>query len=208
MGIINVLEGFLCRYSEFPVCLERVKKPDSTMVLRHQGVGITNDLNHAFGVALHEGHDWVWMLDDDCVFHDDFLCNLLERDVDIVVPFSLDSEFPHLPQLYEKDYSLIDKYWLCKQEGIVETELLTVYSGMLVKKNVIEALDQPWFINGATMTDRLGADIRFCQMAIEAGFKIHIDFENTLGRIAHFSMWASNHEGRYSASVLRPVPWG
>ena len=207
MGVVNVLDGFLCRYSEFSDCLQRLKRPEGSHISRFRGVGATYNLNHGVHYMLEQGHEWIWMLDDGCVFTDDLLAKLLERDVDIVVPLILNEEFPHLPELYEKDYTLIDKHWLADQEGLVETEKLATYRGMLVKKEVFEAMDDPWFQNKALMPDRLGGDIWFCERALEAGFKIHVDFENVMGRIAHFSMWANNNDGKYMPSILRSMPW-
>ena len=205
--MINVLESFLCRYPEFPVCLELVQKPPETVVLRHKGVGVTHNLNCGVHQMLHEDKQWLWMLDDSCVFKTDILTNLLERDVDIVIPFSLSDDFPNLPVLYNNDCTLIDNYWLLEQEGLVETDKLATYRGMLVRRSVLEAMDAPWFVNASLMPDRLGGDIRFCQKAIECGFKIHIDFENVMGRIAHFSMWPNKNGDTWGASVHKPIPW-
>lgn len=205
-GVINVLDGFLCRYSEFAACLQRLQRPQSD-ILRLKGVGATYNLNHGVDYMLAGGKEWLWMLDDACIFTDDLLLKLLKRDVDIVIPLSLNDEFPHLPELYDKDYTLIDKYWLAKQEGLVETEKLATYRGMLVKREVFEVIEGRWFRNEGLMPDRLGGDIWFCQEAIKNGFKIHVDFENVMGRIAHFSMWAGNNDGEYMPSILRPMPW-
>jgi len=207
MGIVNVLGGFLGLYNECSICLARLRKPDDTYVLHHKGVGRTHDLNRGVHFMYDMDYEWVWMADDSCVYPDNILLNLLERNVDIVVPFSMNAEFPHLPELYENDCSLIDKYWLCEQEGIVETEYLATYRGMLVRKNVFDAMSKPWFVNGALMPDRLGGDIWFCREALKAGFKINVDFENTIGRIAHFSMWAGKEDGKYTVSLLSPMPW-
>ncbi len=207
MGVVNVLDGFLCRYSEFSACLQRVQRPKDSHILRLKGVGATYNLNHGVQYMLEDNHDWLWMLDDACVFTDDLLIKLLKRDVDIIVPLSLNDEFPHLPEVYEKDYTLIDKDWLKEQEGLVETEKLMTYRGMLVRKSVCEAIDPPWFRNMGLMPDRLGGDIWFCEQVIKKGFKIHVDFENVMGRIAHFGMWPSKNEDKYIASILRPMPW-
>jgi len=207
MGIVNILGGFLGLYNECSVCVARLKKPDDTYILHHKGVGRTHDLNRGVQFMYEKDYEWVWMADDSCVYPSNILLKLLERDVDIVVPFSMSAEFPHLPELYEQDCSLIDKYWLCEQEGLVETEYLATYRGMLVRKNVFDAMSDPWFVNGALMPDRLGGDIWFCREALKAGFKIHVDFDNTIGRIAHFSMWAGKEDGKYTVSLLSPMPW-
>jgi hypothetical protein len=207
MGIISVLETFLCRYPEFSVALEQLQKPSLVTAFRQKGVGVTANLNRGFRCMLHDDHEWVWIIDDGCIFPDTLLMSLLERDVDVVVPLGFDDNHPHLPEIYNRDCTCIDSEWLKDKEGLVETELLTTYRGMLVKRAVIEAIQPPWCINAGLMPDRLGSDMYFCQQVLEAGFKIHIDFENVLGRFAHFSIWPHKIDDNWLAAVHKDIPW-
>jgi hypothetical protein len=207
VGVINVLETFLCRYPEFSIALEQLDKPSPATAFRQKGVGTTANLNRGFQFMLSGDYEWMWIVDDGCMFPVDLLSNLLERNVDIIVPFSLNDDYPHLPEIYNQDCTVVDNAWLKEQEGLAETELLVTYRGMLVRRNVIETIQPPWCINAGLMPDRLGGDIYFCQQALEAGFKIYIDFENTMGRFAHFSVWPQKIEDDWLAAVHKDIPW-
>ena len=209
LGIINVMESFSCAYRESFVCLGLLNKPPETDLLRQQGVGITNLLNQGVRYMLHyDTVQWLWMVHDNCVYPETILMNLLEHDVDIVVPYCLSGVYPHLPLFFNKsDYSVAHD--VAEQSGLVETDqVLATYSGMLVKRHVFETLDDPWFINGVTKQGCLGGDLYFCEQALAHGFKIHIDFNNPIGSIMNYSVWAERHsDGAWRSGVHKAIPW-
>jgi hypothetical protein len=137
--------------------------------------------------CLDEGFDFLWLMGDDHSFAPDLLERLLVSaqayDLPILVPlcstrrapFSL-VDYGRNPDPNGPDYlsvSLAD----IPAEGIIELDAAGS-AGMLIRRDVLEAIEFPWFENSPR-----SEDIVFCEKAKAAGFTVHADVACRLGHI-------------------------
>lgn len=195
-GTIGVLGADLSRYSEFTLSLCGViaHLPVGSNLRYTRGVDISGNCNDVIRDMVGE---WVWIMGDDHVFEQDILLRLLEHDVDVVVPHCLkrvpvQAGNTHYWPSVVYGGQIEDRYRSyysadLPQEGLTEIHAAGS-AGMLIKKHVLDALDDPWF-RPAPDAEGLNEDLYFCQQVREAGFKIHCDPTIGLGHIANYTVW-------------------
>lgn len=211
-GIIGVASSFLGRYREFDSCLAKVAKPQGTVIEWGLGVNVAYNYNTMIRTLLKEEEDfkWLWILGDDHVFKGDLLLNLLDRDVDVVVPLCLRRSKPFFPVIhgtvkegfYPKDFE-----WLSGKQGLLDvTDIASLgNAGMLVKRHVFEECNKPWFVNGQIHPELNSSDLYFFENLKQNGFKVHLDLDNHIGHLTHVAVWpARDKELNYGPDLRVP----
>ena len=128
--------------------------------------------------AIEHGYDYIFFLDDDMLFNDQFLMtkmvNILESrpDADIIAPAAFMRNPPYLPCVfrYSDDlpyYNVVSD----KNQGIVEVDGITC-AATLVRTSLFKKMEKPWFEWLQFGKDRLGEDLSFCHKARQLGRKI------------------------------------
>ncbi len=205
-GIIGIATGEIGRYRLFDICLARVKKPEGTDTVFTMGVDIPNNYNKIFQAVLSGDYEWAWILGDDHVFPFDLLMNLLNRNVDIVVPLCAKRQKPFKPvitEYFSNTHGMKEQEWsfLKGKTGLIEIpNHNTGNAGMLVKRNVIESMHYPWFENGQ-FSMGTGCDLWFCEKAKKWNFKLYLDLDNTIGHIIPSVVWPKNTGGEWDVEV-------
>ena len=193
-GLILIPAAHLSRYTRFHKSLAAVDRPAGTEVRFVEGFSTVENLNW----GLRKGYpEWVWLLGDDHEFRPDALTLLLDNDVDVVAPLVTMKAWP---------FTLLA--WKEKQTPLLPTEIpqdrmIEVWAcgsaGMLVRSQVLDALGDPWFMNGSG--ERSDEDIVFCLRAREAGFQIHVDPRVPLGHIGTFTAWPRPIDGDWEVHL-------
>lgn len=205
-GTIGIVSSYLGRYREFDVCLSQIQAPNYSTVTWRIGINAALNLNELVR-AMTKEHQWLWILGDDHVFKPDLLLRLLERDVDITVPFCLRRAYPYHHVIHEgedKKFHRVPCNFLDGKSGLIDiTGKVIGNAGMLIKRNVLEAVPEPWFEVGKTNPEVMGADLFFCHKAYQAGFKLFVDTDNVIGHINHMAVWPYQDEknGKWCAEV-------
>ena len=183
-GMVGLLSGELMRYSQFVRCFMVVDLPPGTRPFHDPGLDIAGQCNRMIQAARQAGSEWLWIIADDHIFLDDIVLRLLAREVDVVVPFCLQRTAPFWPVLYrgEEDghHKIVDRL---PKHGLAEV-YAAGSAGMLIRKNVIDALPELPF---TTTGEHHNEDLEFCRRIREADFKIHADMDTRLGHIG--VMW-------------------
>lgn len=131
--------------------------------------------------ALQYGYDYIFYLDDDMLFNDQFLMTrmvgILEQrpDVDIIAPAAFMRNPPYLPCVFR--YSEDLPYFNVvsdKNAGLVEVDGITC-AATLVRTSLFTKMEKPWFEWLQFGKDRLGEDLSFCHKARQLGRKILFD---------------------------------
>lgn len=192
-GTIGIAQGDLGRYNDFNICLQSLRVPhDKAYICRKYGVNVAANCNDIVRSA--QG-DWIWFLGDDHQFHPNLLMNLLERDVDIVVPLCSYRKPPFSPVMFVgepmKGYFQYDKWIDMKGLTGLQERYAAGSAGMLVKRHVFEKMPDPWFQVGRERPDSLGEDVTFCKNARKYGFKVYVDFDNVIGHMGQCTWWPS-----------------
>lgn len=143
-------------------------------------------------------YDYIMWIDSDQVFEFNNLVSLLNRNLDVVSGIYLmdpgklyavvekwDKEF-FRKNGYFKFLSIEDVQNYKKNDN---TLLEVAYSGlgfMLIKKNVIEKIDYPWFSPiweefTPEIEEFMSEDVAFCQKLIKNNIKVHVDLNVIVG---------------------------
>lgn len=185
-GCIGVACGESGRYSMFAASIAQLERPPGTTV--HFSVGSDREpsRNLLARRALDEGADWLLFLDDDHVFGPDLLLRLLDRRVDLVGALYLRRGRPFTPIAYSS--RLPDDRWepldLGGRSGLVPVAAVGT-GGMLVRREVLEAVAEPWFERRPEGTE----DLLFCESAIAAGVQPHVDLDARMGHLTSTAIW-------------------
>ncbi len=191
-GLIGVIAQETGRYSFFAKSLSEMPLPNGWEVKWRLGWNIGQSTDALIEEMLERGKDWFWLMGDDHVWSPNLLEKLLAHDVDIVVPLCLMRNPPYRPVIWssadsedEMNRVDLDNH---PDGGLIEVALAGG-AGMLVKRHVFEALEQPWFEAGRGATVKVGEDYNFCDKAREAGFKVYCDLDAHLGHCSTTVVW-------------------
>jgi hypothetical protein len=189
-GLVGVLGQDLARYSEFSIALAGVTSliPRGSKLYYTRSVDVSGNCNTVIRHAQEMEFEWVWIMGDDHSFEPGTLLKLLVHDVDLVVPHVLKRTPPWPPVVYSHQDE--DGWYVAADlplEGLTEIHAAGS-AGMLVRKRVLDALEDPWF-QPAPDAAGLNEDLYFCQKVREAGFKLYCDPAVRMGHIAVHTVW-------------------
>jgi GT2 family glycosyltransferase len=193
-GTIGVISGDLARYADFCAALTILGKPDGTRLIWTKSVDVVGNCNT---ICRNYKGDWVWFIGDDHVFNPDLIIRLLEHEVDVVVPLCLKRTPPYDPVVYGRQ-NMKGEY---VGADLPETGLTEIYAagsaGMLVRREVFEAIDDPWFESHGGLNE----DLTFCAKIRAAGFKIWCDVDTLLGHMANHTVWPAYRDGGWHTDI-------
>jgi hypothetical protein len=165
----------LCAYEGVTRCA----KGGSLMIYQVPGTMIFNQRERLAEEALKDGADAILWVDSDMRFPKDALEILLSRDLPIVGVNATTRRFPVKPTALDIDPETNDLVKVDSKGKTGLEQVMGVGFGMiLIKKEVFEAAQKPWF--WFEQTDKggiIGEDIYFCAKAFDAGFQSVIDHE-------------------------------
>lgn len=177
----TVMTGFafdlakLCAYEGVTRCA----KGGSLMIYQVPGTLIFNQRERLAEEALKDGADAILWVDSDMRFPKDALEILLSRNLPIVGVNATTRRFPVKPTALDIDPETNDLVKVDSKGKTGLEQVMGVGFGMvLIKKEVFEAAQKPWF--WFEQTDKggiIGEDIYFCAKAFDAGYKTVIDHD-------------------------------
>lgn len=209
-GYVGVATADTGRYVDFIQAFDQVRFPPNTPFKRVKGLSVAANYNVLVRSMLALDAEWLWIMDDDHIFPPDILCNLLERDVDIVTPLYLRRVLPFHPVLLgdeSRDYPRYDFEWLKGKSGLIDVtpDATLPTGGMLIKRHVLEAMDDPWFETGQINSEYGSWDIWFTEKARKAGFSLFLDLDNTMGHIVPLSVVPiKDDKGNWGFDIQQP----
>jgi hypothetical protein len=202
-GTVIVAAAIQPRYYEFHLSLDRVGAPHGTKLHIERSCDITQNFNN--GVKAMTG-EWAWFLGDDHSFSPAILMQLLQRDVDVVVPVTPTKVPPWAPCVLHGpgDGTWNEQMPLYKWDELSGSGLKALpfgdyigQAGMLVKKHVLDRIGYPWFKCGQIDKGRLTEDLYFCGELQRLGYTIWIDQDLVLDHHAPVCITARKHEGKW-----------
>jgi hypothetical protein len=176
---IGILTAETARFSRFWNSLLGLDLPADTRYVTKLGLNIAKNRNEI--IAASADSDYVWFIDDDHTFDSNLVMNLLKHQAPIVQPLVLSRHSPFGPvAMGAKAEDREGFYWRIAldnslQSGLVKCEAVGA-AGMLIRRDVIEAVGDPWFETHAE-------DVNFCQKAKAKGFGVYCDLSNSMGHM-------------------------
>jgi GT2 family glycosyltransferase len=131
--------------------------------------------NGGVEIALTGGGDFLFFVDDDMLIQPDILERLLEIDKPIATPIFFRSGGNNAPLVYDIDSSTGEPVNMTNYpvDQVFEAPGGCGTGVMLIKREVFEALDAPYFYY--PQDTRYGMDLLFCRRAREKGFATYCD---------------------------------
>ncbi len=206
-GSILVASSDLQRYPGFTISLLHLQRPEGTDVIWNAGLNPAANFNGCIR-RMPATSEWAWIMGDDHILPPDCLIKLLDRDVDVVVPLCVRRQPPFIPVLFkeQREDSPLGQFPPLSWGEIPSSGLHEVFAvgsaGMLIRRRVLEAIQDPWFEVGQMATDRGDEDTHFCLKVRQAGFKIHFDTSVVIGHMTPICLWpAQNPDGSWTVSL-------
>lgn len=203
-GMVGIIAQDTARFSPFAASLTGLEVPDATAIKWIIGHSIASSTNMLVRAMLEtDGAEWLWILGDDHTFNGTVLHRLLDHEKDIVVPNCLMRFPPYKPVSFtgfaEEGSMLRRRLNLADHPN---GGLVPIHSagsgGMLVRRRVFEALEDPWFEAAHVSSVEIGEDVRFCDKAREEGFGIYADLDTSLGHMTTATVWPVKHAGGWT----------
>lgn len=203
-GTIIVAASFQARWYEFSMALESLQVPYGTRLNLSRSCDIAHNFNQ--GVRKMEGA-WCWFMGDDHDFHPHLLLSLLAKQQRIVMPLVAAKVAPFRPCIMHGPYKVgmpvyrwdelpTDGLWALPDGDFVGQ------AGMLVQRDVLDKLGDPWFMPGQLEKDRLQEDLHFCQRLQQQGETIYVDTSQVMGHIGHIVCSAQKTEKGWVPTIL------
>lgn len=178
-GTVAVYTDHVARFSDFIVSLRALEVPKGSVFSYSKGVYLAYNTNRF--IREMEG-DWLFLMDDDHRFEPDILLRLLALDVDVAVALTSKKFPPYAPVLY-RDGEAID---LQGESGVIEVDACGK-PGMLIKRHVLEDMEDPWCEYDDTQEG--AEDMNFCGKIKAAGYTIHADLDNQLAHLVPIAVY-------------------
>lgn len=149
---------------------------------------------------------WVLFVDSDCVPQPDALHRLVAHQLPIVGAKVAERWSPFsVAATHEDEEGRPRKYTI---EDVPKTGLhkvLTLGMGCtLIRREVFEAVEPPWFRAGQIALDMLTEDTEFCLRAAKAGFSSHLDCDVQAGHQVEGILWPGK-DGRRWVQWMGPT---
>lgn len=138
-------------------------------------------------------YDWLFWVDDDCVWTPEQVVTLINHDKDIVSGCTVLSDnrtyniCKHMRDddlLENGTFDMLDRERLAQEKELFEADYVG-FAFLAVKRGVFEKMEYPWFeIPTRTIghiTDMTSEDCWWCLKARDKGFKIWVDPSVVLG---------------------------
>jgi hypothetical protein len=207
-GTIALPTAEIGRFTMFMVSMAGTRQPNDTHLSVMASASVTENLN---GVMrnLRDADAWVWILGDDHTWLSGCLMKLLETmdehdEIDVLVPLVVKRNPPWHLVVFKDAGTFEDGMPRWKPfdwEEIPETGVFEVdaagSAGMLVRREVLDTLGDPWFENSGKVI--LNEDVTFCKKVTEAGFRIFATADATMGHLGIFNVRPLRRGGRWGA---------
>ena len=190
------------RYHAFTISLTNLELPAGSQRIFGIGTSIVQNLNDALR-RLRPEDEWVWIVGDDHVFAPGTLTQLLDRGLPMVAPLCA-RRGPPFPLVHFGDRIWEDgpeRHVLQYHQVPVNGEPFEVQatgSLPLIRREVLEAVGDPWFTSGPVLSDE---EFAFCDRVRDAGYKIWVDPAVAVGHIGQIVTWPAEQNGEFGLMV-------
>jgi hypothetical protein len=183
-GTVAVLSLEQARWSWFSHSLLALQQmlPPGSGIAWVMGLGICEALNQLIREMRGE---WICLLADDHMFEPDMVLHLLDRQVDIVAPLCCLRRLPFYPSLFREEEDGYHGYtWddLKGQSGLMPVDAMGG-PGMVIRRDVIEKLSDPWYIHDTRYVVAPREDLYFCSRMRGLGFQPYCDLDVRIDHI-------------------------
>lgn len=207
-GTIALPTSEIGRYAIFTVALAATQQPDQTNLSVMCSASVVENLNESIR-GLRDEDEWLWVLGDDHIWESNCLMRLLATmdehpEIDILVPLVVKRNPPWNVVVF-RDAGLHEDgmpqwqpfAWEEIPEGGVFEIDAAGSAGMVVKREVLDAIGDPWFQSSGGVI--LNEDVMFCMAARELGYRVFATADVTMGHLGIYNVRPMRRGGRWGA---------
>ena len=202
-GVVGFVGGENARYHSFTMCYTALNCPPESRGYSGLGYDVAYNRNAIIKHALDWPEaQWVQIWDDDHVFSPDTLLRLLDKKVDVIVPFYRQRQPPCRPCIYKQEmdngaYAIFTDLDLEGMDGHIPV-ISAGAGGVLIRRRVLEAFPDPWFERRGL----IGEDHMFFKKCREAGFQPWCALDVGIGHSTTVEVWPmKNEKGQHGTSI-------
>ena len=221
-GLVIVPTSEVGRFAIFTSAIAGTVKTEGTLLDLRCSASVSENINSSLREAFADHHAWVWIMGDDHVWGGDTLIRMLEilddtTEADVLVPLVVRRNPPWHPVLAFSEgrfdehghplYKTVQWEQL-PSEGVLEVDVAGS-AGMLIRRHVIDALEDPWFYSTPDEQGRqaiLNEDFTFCRDVTNQGFRIFATVDCVLGHLGIFNVRPLFRQGRWGALTEFSTP--
>ena len=149
---------------------------DRVLLFQNQGTLIVNQRQELAQASLDAGASHILFIDADMRFPKDSIRRLLAWDADIVASNYSTRKLPLQPVAFKDDTTSERVHTEEWSSGLQEVAAIGM-GLMLIKAEVFQKMEKPWFHIHYQNGVYSGEDIWFCRSARETGFKVMLDHD-------------------------------
>ena len=149
---------------------------DRVLLFQNQGTLIVNQRQELAQASLDAGASHLLFIDADMRFPKDSIRRLLAWDADIVASNYSTRQLPLQPVAFKDDTTSERVHTEEWSSGLQEVAAIGM-GLMLIKAEVFQKMEKPWFHIHYQNGVYSGEDIWFCRSARETGFKVMLDHD-------------------------------
>jgi hypothetical protein len=216
-GTIAIPTQEMQRFLLFTISLASTNQPPGCFLNAVASGSVTENLNTVFH-QLRDDDRWVWIMGDDHCWPNDTLVRMLHTmdehpEIDVLVPLVTKRNPPWHLVLFEETGERDESYYSTPMFKPLEWEQVPASgvfevdaagsAGMLIRREVIEALEPPYFYSTTDLNGRgvvLNEDVTFCtRIRREHGFRIFATADCVLGHLGIFNVRPMHNGERWGA---------
>jgi hypothetical protein len=185
--LIGVPTGPEIRRPEFYDYYNMIHRPPGSLSEFVHGPSIAKNRNLIVEAAIQNKCTHIFFLDDDVTCNPDVIYQLLKHDKDIVTGVLLGKSFPHRPYLFTEvndDHMFIHYKLNDKDTGLIPMKGAGL-GIILMKIEVFNKIEAPWFRYSPYIPDQLGEDLYFFDRLDETDVEVYCDLDCTAMHFAH-----------------------
>lgn len=200
-------------YRPFDIVLAQTVKQYPFADVRFGMTGVVPGArNRLVRVAIQEGWDYIWWLDDDQPFHPDDLGKLLMRKVDAVIPLSARRGAPFLPLIYDSisDDWHAQQHWLMSHESGLIKVAGAGMAGLLIKTSCFTAMGKDgWFefVHPPENFDDYSEDLPFYKKLGASGVQLYCDLDVRFGHAVTSVVYLVKQQGQWMTALADHEPF-
>lgn len=211
-GLIGLACGEISRYSDFvpSIVAMAAVSPPGTGFMKATGLGPATPFNCIARAFLdNQQYQWLFLTNDDNLCPPDTIHRLLAHNVDMVSGLYFGRIQPFEPILFDSVEVVNGRKWYRRHlmsdgEGGLIPAAAVGDGCLLIRRHVMEALADPWWEYGETLTDACDHDVVFSRKVKEAGFGLHCDLDLVVDHVAVFSVRPVRQpDGRWEAHLVQ-----
>lgn len=181
-------------------CLYTLVIPEGSQIQRAKSGSVSSNLNTL--VELARPFDYLFIVEDDSMFHPLTVINLLKHDKDVVAGLCPSRTPPFNAYIYNKgdERGLTRRKITDADSGLIKVDA-TGMGGILIKMSVFDKLKKPYFEIAFKDEVEWGQDILFNKKLIEAGIEVFCDTDVPIWHATSCCLGTVKRDGKWNTTI-------